>query len=37
MNSKMKQVAEIIAEAILRKKISNAIVEDTKKKEKVLK
>lgn len=37
MNSKMKRVAEIVAEAILRKKLSKAIVDKTKKKEKVLK
>ena len=37
MNSKIKRVAEIIAEAILRKKISKFFVENIKKKEKVLK
>lgn len=37
MSSKLKQVAEIIAEAILRKKISKVLVENIKKKEKVLK
>ena len=37
MNSKIKRVAEIIAEAILRNKISKVLVENIKKKEKVLK
>ena len=37
MNSKIKRVAELIAEAILRKKISKVLVENIKKKEKVLK
>ena len=37
MNSKIKRVVEIIAEAILRKKISKVLVENIKKKEKVLK
>ena len=37
MNSKMKRVAEIIAEAILRKKLSKTIIENVKKKETVLK
>ena len=37
MNSKIKRVAEIIAEAILGKKISKVLVENIKKKEKVLK
>lgn len=37
MSSKLKRVAEIIAEAILRKKISKGLVENIKKKEKVLK
>ena len=37
MNSKIKRVAEISAEAILRKKISKVLVENIKKKEKVLK
>ena len=37
MNSKLKRVAEIIAEVILRKKISKILVENIKKKEKVLK
>ena len=33
MNSKIKRVAAIIAEAILRKKISKVLVENIKKKE----
>ena len=37
MISKLKHVAEIVAEAILRKKLSMAIVDKIKKKEKVLK
>ena len=37
MNSKIKRVAEIIAEAILRKKNLKVLVENIKKKEKVLK
>ena len=37
MNSKIKRVAEIIAEAILRKKKSKVLVENIKKKEKTLK
>ena len=37
MDSKMKRVAEIVAEAILHKKLSMAIVDKIKKKEKVLK
>ena len=37
MVSKLKLVAGIVAEAILRKKLSMAIVDKTKKKEKVLK
>ena len=37
MNSKIKRVAEIIAEVILSKKISKILVENIKKKEKVLK
>ena len=37
MNSKIKWVAEIIAEAILHKKISKVLVENIKKKEKMLK
>ena len=37
MDSKLKRVAEIVAEAILRKKISKKLVEDVKKKETVLK
>ena len=37
MVSKLKHVAEIVAEAILCKKLSMAIVDKIKKKEKVLK
>lgn len=37
MKSKMKRVAEIVAEAILRKKLSKTVVENIKRKEKVLK
>lgn len=37
MDSKMKRVAEIVAEAILRRKLSKAVVDKIKKKEKVLK
>ena len=37
MDSKLKRVAEIIAEAILRKKISKKLVDDVKKKEAALK
>ena len=37
MNSKIKRVAEIIAEAILRKKNSKVLVENVKKKEQILK
>lgn len=37
MDSKLKHVAEIVAEAILRKKISKKLVDDVKKKEAALK
>ena len=37
MDSKMKRVAEIVAEAILRKKLSKTVVDKIKKREKVLK
>ena len=36
MNSKIKRVAEIIAEAILRKKISKVLVKSIKKKGKAV-
>ena len=37
MDSKLKRVAEIIAEEILRKKISKKLIDDIEKKETVLK